>query len=81
MIEDVEIATRYARLQLKSNKISIVGDSDAATLAASASEVLPEVTLLPQPNSQKIRWAQIVNEKREAWPIQYLVPGAATFPQ
>jgi len=81
MIEDVEIASRYAQIQLKANKISVVGEDDAATLAASAVQVLPGLILLPQSNPQKVIWSQIVDEKKETWPIQYLVPGATRLSQ
>ena len=73
MIEDVEIASRFAEMQLKGNKISVVGETDAATLATSAAQVLSGLTLVPS-QAPKIVWSQIVEEKKESWPIQYLLP-------
>ncbi len=77
MIEDAEIAARFSRLQLHAEEISVAGADDANSLAVSIAEVLPEVQLLPQINAPIIKWSEIVEQKREIWPIQYLLPGGA----
>jgi hypothetical protein len=77
MIEDAEIAARFSHLQLHAGELSVAGAGDANTLAFSIAEVLPGVELLPQINAQYIKWSEIVDQKREIWPIQYLLPGGA----
>jgi hypothetical protein len=78
MLEDVEIASRFSRVQLKSGtQLNIGGNGNAFTLASSSAEVLPNIKLLPQGNSQVPKWSAIIEEKRELWPIQLLLPGGA----
>jgi pimeloyl-ACP methyl ester carboxylesterase len=77
MIEDAEIAARFSRLQLHAREFSVAGADDANTLASSIAEVLPGIELLPQVNAPVIKWSGIVEQKREIWPIQYLLPGGA----
>jgi pimeloyl-ACP methyl ester carboxylesterase len=81
MIEDIEIASRFTQLHLKSSQILVVGEGEAASLANSAAQVLPELTSSPRSEAIKITWSQIVNEKREAWPIQYVLPDGARIRQ
>jgi pimeloyl-ACP methyl ester carboxylesterase len=77
MIEDAEIAARFSLLQLHAREFSVAGADDASTLASSIHEVLPEIELLPQIQAPVIKWSEIVEQKREIWPIQYLLPGGA----
>lgn len=78
MIEDVEIATIFARAQFgPDTEFSIAGEGDAYTLARAASETLPNVKLHTTERNQGLKWSEIVNEKRELWPIKYLLPGGA----
>jgi hypothetical protein len=78
MLEDVEIASRFSRVQLKSGtQLNIGGNGNAFTLASSSAEVLPNIKFLPQGNSQVPKWSAIIEEKRELWPIQLLLPGGA----
>jgi hypothetical protein len=78
MIEDVEIATRFAREKLnEQSDVSVVGLGNASTLAAAAAEVLPGITLHSQPKSQPLKWSRLVDEKSELWPIEYLLPRGA----
>jgi len=77
MIEDAEIAARFSHSQLHAEEISVAGADDANTLAVSIAEVLQGVQLLPQTNAPIIKWSEIVEQKREIWPIQYLLPGGA----
>lgn len=78
MIEDMEIATRFFRTKFntKSNML-VSGSGSAYTLASAVSETLPNFRLLPDPNVEAVRWSDIVNQKTELWPIQYLLPGGA----
>ena len=77
MIEDAEIAARFAQEALKAERISVTAGGEADTLAASIAEVIPGITLLPHEGARPIKWSEIVEEKRELWPIQYLLPGGA----
>jgi hypothetical protein len=78
MIEDVEIAGRFLKAKLDPQaEMVVTGAGDAATLANAVSETLADIRLLPQPDTQVVRWSELVNEKTELWPIQYLLPGGA----
>jgi hypothetical protein len=78
MIEDVEIAARFVSVKVGPHaEMAIVGAQDSAFLAAAVSETLPHVKLLPQAEAPAFRWSEIVNQKKELWPIQYLLPGGA----
>ena len=78
MIEDVEIAARFVSVKVgPPAEMAIVGAQDRGFLAAAVSETLPHVNLLPQAEAPAFRWSEIVNQKKELWPIQYLLPGGA----
>ena len=77
MIEDVEIAARFARIRLDATDISITATGDAYTLAHDAAGVLPGLRLLPDDNGRVLSWAQLVKDKQEVWPVQYILPGGA----
>lgn len=78
MIEDVEIAERFAKSHLnRQASFSIMGTGNASTLARAVSEVLLNVKLLAEPNSSPVKWSEIVDQKTELWPIEYLLPGGA----
>lgn len=77
MIEDAEIATRFVRSKVDSKaQMTVVGTNSAYTLASAISETLPGVKLLPSAG-QIIEWSELVSQKTELWPIQYLLPGGA----
>jgi len=78
MIEDIEIATRFAHEHLSlSQSISITGIGRGYTLASSAAEVIPELKLVPNSDGQVFKWSETVEQKRELWPIEFLLPGGA----
>ena len=78
MIEDFEIAARFVReKQSDHSEFAITGVGDTYTLGSGVAETLPDFTLLPQPNAQALKWSELVNEKVELWPVQYLLPGGA----
>ena len=81
MLEDIEIASRFARVQLKAGGISLAGEGNAAALADSAARIIPGLTRSPQSETAIFSWSQIVDEKRETWPIQLLLPEAARLRQ
>ena len=72
MIEDVEIVTTFARNELGIKEITIEGSEDNTLLLQQLDKIFPNVVKKPG-----LSWSQIIREKRELWPIQYLVPGGA----
>jgi len=78
MIEDVEISSRFLRAQLNPRaEMAVTGTNSAFTLASAISETLPSIRLLSPPDAQIIKWSELVNQKTELWPIQYMLPGGA----
>lgn len=78
MIEDVEIATRFADRKINHNsEFAVLGIGDAYTLSTLVAETLSNIKLLPQPDVPIMKWSDLVEQKQELWPIQYLLPAAA----
>ncbi|HLZ43112.1 MAG TPA: acetylxylan esterase [Candidatus Sulfotelmatobacter sp.] len=78
MIEDVEIATRFFRAQVNIRaEFSVAGSNGTFTLASAVSETLPNIKLLSEPDGNVIPWSELVNQKTELWPIEYLLPSGA----
>jgi len=57
--------------------LTITGTGGASTLAKVTAETFPSIRLLTQPNEPVLHWSEIVEQKKEIWPIQYLIPGGA----
>jgi hypothetical protein len=78
MIEDVEIVARFAREHLGAGRIALRPRGEAGALADAAVRALPGLerlaTAAPAP---AFRWSEAVEQMREVWPIQYLLPGGA----
>jgi len=78
MIEDAEIATHFIHARVNPHgEVTVTGVDNAHTLASAISETLPGIRLLSQPDAQILTWSDLVNQKRELWPIEYLLPGGA----
>jgi pimeloyl-ACP methyl ester carboxylesterase len=78
MIEDAEIATRFAHAKVDAHaEVTVTGVGNAHTLAIAVSETLPGIRLLSQTDAQIVKWSDLVNQERELWPIEYLLPGGA----
>ena len=77
LIDDAEIADRFVREKLGPKVEAVTAPDDGYTLAGAIAETLPGVELLPQPNAQILKWSELVEQKRETWPIQYLLPSGA----
>ena len=77
MVEDAEISMRFAAVKLNGRKFAVTGERDAGKLAQSIAETLPGVDLLSHPQAERFEWRDLVEEQRELWPIQYLLPGGA----
>jgi hypothetical protein len=80
MIEDVEIAVRFARSRLGAREVAIDAPGDARFFARAAAAALPDVALVvPARPEPSFSWKDAVESGREAWPIHYLVPGGASL--
>jgi hypothetical protein len=77
MIEDAEISKRFATEKLHVNVAAVTAAGDAYTLASAIAETLPGIALLHAPNGRVLKWSEILEQKRESWPIQYLLPSGA----
>lgn len=78
VIEDVEIASRFVHGKIDSRlEVAVIGFGDAYNFAQAASQVLPGMKLISQPNDQALQWSKIVEEERELWPIAFLLPNGA----
>jgi len=77
MIEDAEIAARFAQVKLGLQVEAVTARENDYSLAKGISETLPGITLLPQADGHILTWSEIVNRKQEIWPIEYLLPSGA----
>jgi hypothetical protein len=78
VIEDVEIATRFVRAKINNEaELAVTYAGESCTFAGAVAETLPKIKLIQQSAKCSLRWSELVNEKRELWPIQYLLPGGA----
>jgi cephalosporin-C deacetylase-like acetyl esterase len=77
MIEDAEIAARFSSARLGAKEIAVTAEGDAYTLARRIAETVHGIRLEPRPNERMMTWSEIVEQKRERWPIQFLLPGGA----
>jgi dienelactone hydrolase len=77
-IEDVEIVSRFAREKLGRAKLVLAPSATARGLADAAAKVLPGLEV-DAADAPPFAWAEVVEQMRETWPIQYLLPGAAAF--
>jgi len=62
---------------LHANVAAVSAAGEAYTLAGAIAETLPGVTLVSEPNRKVLQWSEIVEQKRESWPIQFLLPSGA----
>jgi hypothetical protein len=77
VIEDAEIASRFSRETLHASTISIASDAQGSGLADAIAQTLPGVKLSSDPTTDSIKWSDLVIQRREQWPIEYLLPGGA----
>jgi pimeloyl-ACP methyl ester carboxylesterase len=78
IIEDVEIAAKFTSAKLApGSELAVTGTGEASTLANAVSETLPNVKAGSPPGAQPLKWSEVVDQKRELWPIQDLLPGGA----
>jgi hypothetical protein len=80
MIEDVEIVARFAREKLGLiAPFALAPSPEAAPLADVVAASLTGVVVAPTSTRPSFTWADAVEQMRETWPIQYLLPGAALW--
>jgi len=77
LIEDAEIAARFARVHLNATDVAMTGDGDAYTLAHDAAATVRGLRLLPNANGRVLRWSELVTRQQEIWPVEYVYPGGA----
>jgi pimeloyl-ACP methyl ester carboxylesterase len=77
MIEDAEIAMRFCRTKLHATDLVLTSDREDYILANAIATTLPGIELLPQTGNKLTKWSDFVEQRRELWPIQYLLPGGA----
>jgi hypothetical protein len=77
MIEDAEISLRFSQEVLHASTVSIASDPQSTVLADAISKTLPGLFVALQPATDLMNWSDIVTQRREQWPIQYLLPGGA----
>lgn len=77
MIEDVEIATRFAQLKFGANQFTLVTDPDYETLAGAAASTLDGIVHTSSSSTADMKWSDIVDHEVEVWPIRWLMPGGA----
>ena len=76
MIEDAEISLRFSQEVLHASAVSMASDPQDAVLADAIAETLPGLNPL-RPTTHLMKWSDIVMQRQEQWPIQYLLPGGA----
>lgn len=81
MIDDAEIAARFAEERIGTKVTGIAAPGEAYTLAEAITEIMPGVKAVRESDSVLLKWSQLVDEKREAWPIWFLVSGGAYIQQ
>jgi hypothetical protein len=80
MIEDVEIAVRFARARLGARELAIDAPGDARLLAQVAGAALPDLGMAePRDGEAAFSWTDAIARQRELSPIHYLVPGGGTL--
>lgn len=75
MIEDTEIVSRFIRLQLNVKEIKVTATHETKMLAREVVGIFPDIKPKSKEDIDGITWSEIVNQKREIWPIHYLLPG------
>jgi len=77
MLDDAEIAIRFAEQKLQTQVTAVVGFGMANSLGTAIAEVDPRLKVLQPDSIEVLKWSDLVERKQELWPIQYLLPGGA----
>jgi pimeloyl-ACP methyl ester carboxylesterase len=81
MIDDAEIAKRFAEEKLKLTVTAVAAPGEAFTVAGAIVEVVPTLKAQREPDSVVVQWQEVVEKKQEVWPVEFLVPGGAYIQQ
>ena len=68
---------RFSHLKLHAGDVSVASDEEGFTLANAIAATLPAVKRHSRPGAQIMKWSDLVMQRSELWPIQYLLPGGA----
>jgi dienelactone hydrolase len=80
VVEDAEIAVRFARARLGAREVAIDAPVDARLLAWTVANALPDVALVvPRGTGEAFTWTGAVERRTETWPIHYLLPGGGAL--
>jgi len=77
MMEDVEIVSRFAREKLGFARLAVAPSGEAGALGEAVAATWPDLEILRSADVPVFRWSTAVEQMREIWPIQYLLPGGA----
>jgi len=77
LIEDAEIAGRFARERLGASRVAVSGRGPARTWAAAVARAVPGIEAGPGTDSAVLDWSALVEGLQESWPIHELLPGGA----
>ena len=77
LIEDAEIAARFARERLGASRVAVSGRGPARTWAAAMVRAVPGIEAGSGTDASALDWAGLVEGQREIWPIHQLLPGGA----
>jgi hypothetical protein len=77
LIEDADVAARFARERLGATRVAVSGRGPARTWAAAVARAVPGVEAAPGTDPTALDWAALVEGQREIWPIHQLLPGGA----
>ncbi len=77
LIEDAEIAGRFAREKLGASRVAVSGRGPARTWAAAVARAVPGIEAGPGTDPSLLDWARRVEGLQESWPIHELLPAGA----
>jgi hypothetical protein len=73
----VAVVARFAMERLGVASVAVAAFVDAGLLADATADVLTNVSRSASSAARAFRWSDLVEEMRELWPIQYLLPQGA----
>ncbi len=78
MIEDTEIAVRFARLKFGAENFVLQTNPENEIYARAVAATLDGIDRSPaKPITKLMKWSDLVMQRTEQWPIQFLLPGGA----
>jgi hypothetical protein len=73
MMEDTEIVLRFAQSHLQIQEMQVRAENNTGLLAQKLVEIFPKLKLENKMNVKT--WSDIINQKIEKWPVEYIIPG------